>query len=121
MLTLCRRRGLLASLWITLVFAGCAATPRYVVTVRFQTRLSEAEMRERYPKRMPEFRKLPGLIQKYYLHDAKTGEWSGIYFWESMTAVEDYMKSDLKRTIAKAYDVVGAPRVELMELVDTLR
>ena len=125
-----RAAGLALTLLVSSLLAGCAGlaadapttkNPKVVVTVKFKSRFDDAEVQRRYPERMPEFRKLPGLVQKYYLYDRKAGEWSGIYFWDSMAAVQEYMQSDLKKSIPEAYGVVGTPRGEVFELVDTLR
>ena len=94
---------------------------RSVVTVTFRSRFPAAEVRRRYPTRMDDFRALPGLIQKYYLYDPASQQWSGIYFWESRDAVAAYLRSDLRASIPVAYGVVGEPRVASFEIVDALR
>lgn len=94
---------------------------RVVVTVKFKSRYDSDEVRRRYPARMPQFRALPGLIQKLYLYDADADEWAGIYLWESKAAVAEYLASDLRKSIPEAYGVVGQPRVESFEVVDVLR
>ena len=98
-----------------------AAAPRFVVTVRFESELDVDEIHRRYPERMPEFRALPGLIQKYYLHDPATDEWCGIYLWDSKASAQAYLQSDLRKTIPQAYGVVGTPRVESFDVIDILR
>lgn len=116
---------------LALVASGCSNTgaasdvdppaPRVVVVVKFRSALDAAEIRRRYPERMPRFRELPGLIQKYYLHDAASDEWCGIYVWDSEEAVQAYLESDLRKTIPEAYGVVGTPRVESFQVIDVLR
>jgi len=94
---------------------------RVVVVVRFRSRLSDEEVARRYPERMPEFRKVEGLVQKYYIRDASTGEWGGIYLWNSAEAAQKYLSSDLRATIPSFYEIEGAPRIETFTVVDTLR
>ena len=117
---------------LALIATGCSTTdttrskavdraPRIVVVVKFRSELDAAEIRRRYPQRMPRFRELPGLIQKYYLHDTTNNEWCGIYVWDSEEAVQAYLDSDLRKTIPEAYGVVGTPRVESFQVVDILR
>lgn len=120
-------RGLSATA-LALLLGACATSPRdraadakVVVIVKFRSSLPEAELRARYPKRMPAFRELPGLLQKYYMKEPKTGEWSGIYLWDSMASVQSYLQSDLKKSIPEAYGVVGEPRVEVFSVEDVLR
>lgn len=94
---------------------------KVVILVRLRSRLSADELTRRYRERMPEFRKLPGLIQKYYLYDEATKELAGLYLWESEEAVQAYLESDLRKTIADAYEAEGPPRVERLNVLDVLR
>jgi heme-degrading monooxygenase HmoA len=124
---------LVAAALLPLLTAGCAGTstapeavgaagePRLAVTVKFKSRYDADEIRRRYPRRMHHFRALPGLVQKYYLHDAEADEWAGIYLWDSAEAMQDYLSSDLRASIPEAYGVVGTPRVESFEVIDVLR
>jgi heme-degrading monooxygenase HmoA len=71
--------------------------------------------------RADEFRALAGLQQKYYLQDPDTGEIAGLYLWESEDAFTAYRSSELRVTIAEAYQAVGEPRIEIYEVLKTLR
>jgi len=51
-----------------------------------------------------QFRKVPGLIQKYYVRHSEPGYYGGIYLWDS-----------------KAYKIVDAPRVEISGTLFKLR
>jgi len=68
-----------------------------------------------------EFRALAGLQQKYYLQDPATGEIAGLYLWESQEALSAYRESELRASIAEAYQAEGEPRVEVYRVVKTLR
>lgn len=94
---------------------------RVVMVVKFRSGLSPEELRRRYSERMPEFRRLPGLIQKHYVHDAAADEWGGVYLWESEEALQAYLASDLRHSIAWVYEVQGSPRIEVLSVVDDLR
>jgi heme-degrading monooxygenase HmoA len=72
-------------------------------------------------ERAPEFRALTGLQQKYYLHDAETDEVAGLYIWESTEGFADYRDSELRATIAQAYQAEGEPRIEVYRVLSTLR
>ncbi len=72
-------------------------------------------------ERAPEFRALPGLVQKHYVHDRETGEFGGLYLWDSEESMDEYRKSDLAATIAQAYKTQGVPRVEIMDCMLSLR
>ena len=64
---------------------------------------------------------LEGLQQNYYLQDAATGEYAGLYLWESQEALTAYRESELRASIAKAYQAEGEPRVEVYRVIKTLR
>ena len=71
--------------------------------------------------RIDQFRALPGLTQKYYLQDANSGEYAGLYLWESADALAEFRDSELRATIAEAYRTEGEPRVEVYQIFDVLR
>jgi heme-degrading monooxygenase HmoA len=92
-----------------------------LLLVRFRSALAEEELVRRYQARLPEFRALPGLLQKYYVYDPSTKEWGGFYHWESREALQAYLASDLRRSIPGTYEIIGEPRVETLEVVHILR
>jgi hypothetical protein len=59
--------------------------PRIVQFVKFRSSLSDADVRRVMQERAPRLRALPGLVQKYYDYgrEASTGEYTGIYVWDS--------------------------------------
>jgi heme-degrading monooxygenase HmoA len=98
------------------------ALPTVMLIVRgLKSKLSYDELERRYKERMPRFREVPGLLQKYYSYDSSTEEWAGIYLWESEEAAAAYLESDLRKTIPSAYELTGPPRVERYPIVDVLR
>ena len=94
---------------------------RVVMVVKFRSRLPDAELERRYRERMPEFRELPGLVQRYYVRDASSGEWGGVYLRDSEESVRSHSESELRRSIAAVYEVEGASRVEMLTVRDRLR
>ena len=97
------------------------STPALTVLVRFKSKLSFDEVMQIVEERAPDFEALPGLQQKYYLQDTTTGEVAGFYLWESPEAFTAYRNSELRATIAEAYQAEGEPRVEVYRVVKTLR
>ena len=73
-----------------------------IQTVKFNSTLSEAEIQRVMEERAPQFRALPGLLQKYYLRDVQTGEVGAVYIWDSEESLRAYRQSDLAQTIKKA-------------------
>lgn len=92
-----------------------------LMLVRFKSKLPIDELTRRYQERMPRFRELPGLVQKYYVSDPSTGEIGGLYVWQSQEALQEYLAGDLRKTIPEAYEIVGEPRILTLDLLETLR
>jgi quinol monooxygenase YgiN len=95
--------------------------PEFTLHVRFRSKLPFDEVMKIVEERAPEFRALAGLQQKYYLQDPATGEIAGLYLWESQEALAAYRESELRASIAEAYQAEGEPRVEVYRVVKTLR
>ena len=96
-------------------------SPKLILLVRFRSALPMEEVTRIMEERAPEFRALTGLQQKYYLHDPATGDVAGLYLWESTEAFADYRDSELRATIAQAYQAEGEPRIEVYGVLSTLR
>jgi hypothetical protein len=95
--------------------------PKVLVIVRFKSSLTPDELERRYKERLPQFQALPGLLQKYYLYDPASDEWGGLYLWDSQESLEKYMTSDLRKSIPEVYQIVGAPQIETVNVIDVLR
>ena len=95
--------------------------PKLVLLVKFKSRLSLDEVQTVVDDRIDEFRALEGLQQKYYLVDSVSGEYAGLYLWDSAAALSDFRESELRATIGEAYQTEGQPRVEVFEVFDILR
>ena len=92
-----------------------------IQTVKLKSALSETEIQRVMEERAPQFRALPGLLQKYYLRDIQSGDVGAVYIWDSEESLRAYRQSDLARTIASAYQAVEQPRIEIFETILTLR
>ena len=95
--------------------------PEITLLVRFKSKLPLDEVMKIAEERAPEFAALEGLQQKYYLQEAATGEIGGLYLWESAQAFDAYRESELRKSIALAYQAEGEPRIEVYRVVKTLR
>ncbi|MEZ5365221.1 MAG: hypothetical protein R2748_23555 [Bryobacterales bacterium] len=95
--------------------------PKLAVAVRFHSRLPYEEIVPVLEERLPQFRALKGLQQKYYLQDPETGEYTGLYLWESAEDFAAYRESELRASIAEAYQVEGEPKVQVLKVLKLLR
>jgi hypothetical protein len=50
-----------------------------------------------------------------------SGEYGGLYLWESKEALMNYRASDLRSSIAAAYKTDGEPSVQILEVFESLR
>ena len=89
--------------------------------VQFETALSEEELFAVAHERAPQFRALPGLVQKYYLKLDKPNRYGGFNMWDSQDSLEAFRQSELAKSIPTAYQAVGAPQVGIYELMFPLR
>jgi heme-degrading monooxygenase HmoA len=89
--------------------------------VNLKTDLSEGELLRIAHERAPQFRAIPGLIQKYYVRRAGPGEYAGVYLWDSEESASAFRASELARSIPDAYRVVEPPDVESGEVLFPLR
>jgi heme-degrading monooxygenase HmoA len=92
-----------------------------IMRVRVRSGLSFEELMRVAEERAPEFRKLPGLIQKYYARDAATGELWGVYLWDSHESLAEFRASELARSIPTAYDAVEEPERAVADVIMVLR
>ena len=94
---------------------------KVVQLVLFESGLSDDDIRRTIEERAPQYRALPGLLQKLYLRDEETGEYGGLYIWKDEESLRAFRGSELARTIPDAYRVEGGPRRETAEVISVLR
>ncbi len=89
--------------------------------VQFETSLTEKEVMAVAEERAPQFRAISDLVQKFYLRLDKPNHYGGFYVWKSREAMLAFRESELAKTIPLAYKVVGAPDVDIHEMLFPLR
>ena len=92
-----------------------------VQIVEFQSDLNSDKVVELYKKRAPEYEKLQGLIQKYYVKTEDGKHFGGIYVWDSKKSMEKFRNSELAASIPNTYQFVGEPEKETYEVAFSLR
>ena len=91
-----------------------------ILFVRVRSELEYDELERRVLERRPSFLEVPGLIQKVYGRDPETGDFCGIYFFESREALAAFRETTLARTIPDAYEATDV-RPEVFEVLYSLR
>ena len=89
--------------------------------IKLKTHLSEEELLRRAREREPQFKAIPGLIQKYYVKMGPSGQYGGVYVWDSPESLKAYRESELAATIPSAYEVIEVPHIEVMDILFQLR
>jgi len=89
--------------------------------IKLKSSLSEEELLRRAREREPQFKAIPGLLQKYYIKTDESGQYGGIYVWDSPEALKSYRESDLAASIPGAYEILEPPNIEILDVLFQLR
>lgn len=92
-----------------------------IQTINFKSQLTEEEVMRIAKEREPQFQAISGLIQKYYIKPQQEDHYGGVYIWDSVESLNAYRASDLAASIPKAYGIIGAPDIEIVDLIFQLR
>ena len=84
--------------------------------IKLKSNLPEEELLNKAKEREPQFKAIPGLLQKYYVKTGQPGQYGGIYVWDSPESLQSYRESDLAKSIPEAYEIVEAPNIEIMDM-----
>jgi heme-degrading monooxygenase HmoA len=89
--------------------------------IKLKSNLPEEDLLSKARERAPQFKSIPGLIQKFYVKTGQPGEYGGIYVWDSPESLQAFRNSDLAKSIPEAYELVEAPNIEIMDILFQLR
>lgn len=89
--------------------------------IKLKSKLPEEELLKRAKEREPQFKAIPGLLQKYYVKTGEPGQYGGVYVWDSPESLQAYRTSDLASSIPEAYEITEAPNIEIMDILFQLR
>ena len=94
---------------------------RIIQIIKLKTSLTEEEALKIAEERAPQFKAIPGLIQKYYVRASPPHHFAGIYIWDSMESLQSFRTSDLALSIPEAYKLTEAPEIEVLDFLFELR
>ena len=86
------------------------------VSFVLKTQVPKEEHKNTLEQLVNVFNQVPGLKQKYFLANPKTGEAGGIYVFESQEALDKYLQSDVWRDVVLAI-AKGEPRIETFVVI----
>lgn len=87
-----------------------------VVLILFKSDLPKDKVIKNFEERADLYRTVPGLVQKYYIHDEATGHFGGIHVFDSHESAEAFMDSDLVKSIGSAQKSHEPPTVRLLHV-----
>lgn len=86
------------------------------VLFRMKQQLPEQELRNLLAQLVEIYKKVPGLKQKNFIVDPKTGEVGGIYTFEDQDALDTYLKSDVYKDVVLS-NSQEEPKVEIFNII----
>ena len=89
--------------------------------VKLRSELSEETILDKAKERMPKFKAIPGLLQKYYVRLSRPNQYSGIYVWDSIESLQSFRESELAASIPQAYKLTEPPEIEVADVLFQLR
>ena len=89
--------------------------------IKLKSRLPEEELLAVSKERAPQFRAIPGLVQKYYVKLDQPGHYGGLNIWDSKESLMQFRQSELAASIPVAYELMEPPEVEILEVMYPLR
>lgn len=93
----------------------------FMQTVKFRSNLKLDEVRKKAKERAPEFEKMSGLIQKYYVRPVNEDYFLGVYVWEDQEALGKYQESELAASLSDVFDTPEPPEEEVFKVDFTMR
>lgn len=91
-----------------------------VLLILYKSALSIDRVMELFRERAKHYEKVPGLLQKFYVHDPLTDEVGGVYVFDSTESVEKFRGSDLERSIQNTYQFTERPSIQALDVVQVL-
>jgi hypothetical protein len=89
------------------------------VAFRLKGEQSPEEQKKLMAQLVEIYKNVPGLKQKYFLADPKTGEAGGFYAFESQEALDEYLKSGVYKQVVLD-NAQTEPRVETFIILASL-
>lgn len=92
----------------------------HILVITFTAGLPWSEAEAVARERMPAYRAVPGLVQKYYCRGKQPGEGGGVLIFDSLESLRAFRDTDLARGIAAAFRLGAPPRIDVLEVFASL-
>lgn len=87
----------------------------------FKSGLPIEEIMKTSEDRADSYRKVPGLVQKYYVVDKSTDRVGGIFVFDSEENLKAFRESELAKSTGEAYKFLEPPHTRVLEIAKVLR
>ena len=81
----------------------------------FKSGLSMDRIAETSEVREEKYRKVKGLLQKYYVMDRSTGHVGGVFVFDSKESLRTFRDSELAKSTGEAYQFPEQPQTRFLE------
>lgn len=92
-----------------------------LITFKFRTTMPDDELIARMESRLPVFRAVEGLLQKYYCREPETGAFCGVYLFETAAHATAFREGQVVTGIPGALEIDGDVRIEQLDFLMALR
>jgi hypothetical protein len=87
----------------------------------FKSGLPIEEIMKTSEDRADSYRKVSGLVQKYYVVDKSTDRVGGIFVFDSEENLRAFRESELAKSTGEAYKFLEPPHTRVLEIAKVLR
>ncbi|MGF0258075.1 YdhR family protein [Rhodococcus erythropolis] len=92
----------------------------YLLSIRFRAGKPHQEIQAMSAASLPMFRKMPGLLEKYFVENSETGEVGGIYLWETVEQVQEYLDGPVVAAMPERFGLTEPLTYEIFEVGNEL-
>ncbi|MHA1915355.1 MAG: YdhR family protein [Promethearchaeota archaeon] len=92
-----------------------------ILVFLFRSGLSMEELMKVSKTRGERFKKVKGLIQKYYVSDKESNRIGGVYLFDSKKNLKAFRNSELSKTTPEAYQFLDEPYVKILDVLRPLK
>lgn len=86
----------------------------------FKNGLSMEEIMKTSENRAEQYRKVQGLLQKFYVTDPSSGHVGGVFVFDSKENLKAFRDSELAKSTGAAYKFIEPPNVRALEIAKVL-
>ena len=87
----------------------------------FKSGLSTEEILKVSEGRAEQYRKVKGLVQKYYVQYEQSNHVGGVFVFDTDENLKAFRESELAKSTGEAYQFTEPPSTRILDIVKTLR